>query len=89
MSMPLLPDAGSAKANGRETKSCLVRVFNFKLGCFVLCTIAWPIQARPSLEWKIRPRFCPVSLSVSMADAGNTKGGSIIVQLTSCLTGLD
>ncbi len=28
--------------------------------------IAWHIQACPSLELKIRPRFCPVSLSLSM-----------------------
>ncbi len=64
--MPLLPDAGSAKANGREMKmkSCLGQVFNFKLGCFVMCTIAWPIQTRPSLEWKTWPRFRPVSLSL-------------------------
>jgi|APCry1669190288_1035285.scaffolds.fasta_scaffold169792_1 hypothetical protein len=33
---------GSAKANGREPKSCLNRVFNFKLGCFVMCRMAWP-----------------------------------------------
>ncbi len=26
--------AGSAKANGREPKTCLGRVFNYKLGCF-------------------------------------------------------
>ncbi len=25
---------GSTKANGREPKTCLGRVFNFKLGCF-------------------------------------------------------
>ncbi len=25
---------GSAKANGREPKSCLGQVFNFKFGCF-------------------------------------------------------
>jgi hypothetical protein len=25
---------GSAKANGREPKTCLGRVFNYKLGCF-------------------------------------------------------
>jgi hypothetical protein len=25
---------GSAKANSRHLKSCLVQVFNFKLGCF-------------------------------------------------------
>ncbi len=27
----------STNANGREPKSCLGRVFNFKLGCFVMC----------------------------------------------------
>ncbi len=27
-------EAGSAISNGREPKSCLGRVFNFKLGCF-------------------------------------------------------
>ncbi len=26
--------AGSAKANGRELKTCLGQVFNHKLGCF-------------------------------------------------------
>ncbi len=44
-------------------RGCLGRVFNFKLGCFVWCTIAWPVQARPSLELKTRPRFRPVILS--------------------------
>ncbi len=60
---------GNAKADGREPKSCLSRVFNFKLGCFVMCTIPWPIQAWPSLEWKTRPKFSPVSLSLSMPEA--------------------
>jgi hypothetical protein len=32
-----------------------------------MCTIAWPIQAWPSLELKTWPRFCPVSLSLSTA----------------------
>jgi hypothetical protein len=35
---------GSAKANGKEPKSCLGRVFNFKLGPFVMYVIAWHIQ---------------------------------------------
>jgi hypothetical protein len=56
----------SEKANGKETKSCLGPVFNFKLGCFVMCTIAWPIQARHSLELKTQLRYCPVHLSLSM-----------------------
>ncbi len=54
------------KAIGREPKSCLSRVFNFKLDCFVMCTTEWRIQAHPSLELKTRPRFCPVSWSLSM-----------------------
>ncbi len=33
--------SGSAKAIGREPISCLGRVFNFKLGHFVLYAIAW------------------------------------------------
>ena len=32
-----------------------------------MCTIAWPLQARPSLELKTQPRFRPVSLSLFMA----------------------
>ncbi len=31
---PYLEWSGSAKANGREPKTCLGRVFNYKLGCF-------------------------------------------------------
>jgi hypothetical protein len=61
--------AGSMKANGREPKSCLGQVFNLKLGCFVMCTIAWSIQVQPSLQWKTRHRFCPVSLSLSTTTA--------------------
>jgi hypothetical protein len=34
-----------------------------------MCTIAWPLQARPSLELKTRPRFRPGSLSLSMIRA--------------------
>ncbi len=53
--------AGSVKANGSEPKSCLGRVFNFKLDCFVMYAIERHIQAHPSLELKTRPRFCPVN----------------------------
>jgi hypothetical protein len=35
---------GSAKANGREPKGCFGRVFNFKLGHFVMYAIAWQIH---------------------------------------------
>ncbi len=33
--------------------------------------------------------FTPMNMDALNTGAGNTKGGSIIVQLTSCLTGLD
>jgi hypothetical protein len=48
---------GSAKANGREPKSCLGRVFNFKLDSF-----ADTKDACGYLKLKTRPRFCPVSI---------------------------
>jgi hypothetical protein len=64
--------AGSAKANGRETKSYFGQVYKFKLGCFVMGTIARPTQARLSPEWKTQPRFCPASLSLSTAKVANT-----------------
>jgi hypothetical protein len=32
-----------------------------------MCTIEWPTQVWSSLEWKTRPRFCPVNLRLSMA----------------------
>ncbi len=40
----------SAKANRRESKSCLCWVFNFKLGRLVIYAIAQHMQACPSLE---------------------------------------
>ncbi len=64
---------GCTKANGRKTKSCLGQVFNFKIGCFYYeCNFMVHTYTRPRLELKTQPE--------------NTKGGSITVQLTSCLT---
>ncbi len=51
----------SIKSNGREPKSCLGRVFNFKLGRFAMLAVAWRMQAHPCLELKTRPRFHPLS----------------------------
>ncbi len=65
-SKPVSCQLGSVKANGRKAKSCLCRVFNFKLGYFVMPALARHIQACPSQELKTRPRFCLVSLSLSM-----------------------
>jgi hypothetical protein len=58
---------GSTKAYRREPRSCMGWVFNFKLGCLCMSAIAWHIQAPPHLKLKTRPRFCNVSLSLSMS----------------------
>ncbi len=49
-----LSQTGSSKASGRELKSCLGRVFNFKLGHFVMHAIAWHIQENQSLKLKTK-----------------------------------
>ena len=50
--------AGSAKVNGREPKSCLGRVFNFKLGHFVMYAIAWHMQKHALAQsCKLSPGF--------------------------------
>ncbi len=55
----------------------------------MMCMYFIYVDTYPHLWLKTRPRFGPVSLSLSMLKPGNTKGGSITVPLTSCLTGLD
>ncbi len=42
--------AGSTKANGREPRSCLGRVLNFKLGCFVVANVTALYILIPSLS---------------------------------------
>ncbi len=49
--------AGSLKANGREPKSCLGRVFNFKLGHFASKQHKCMAHMQPLLELKTRPSF--------------------------------
>jgi hypothetical protein len=73
-SLFVIVSQGSTKAHGREPKSGLGQVFNIKLGYFAMYALAQHIQARPSLELKTRPRFCPVSLSLSMASHFNWHG---------------
>ncbi len=53
--------AGSAKANGREPKTGLGRVFNYKLGCYDDVRVLMYAYAHPYLKLKTRPRFCPLS----------------------------
>ncbi len=57
---------GSTKANGRAPKTGLGRVFNLKLGCFDDAHILIYVDACPHLYLKTRPRFSPVSLSLSI-----------------------
>jgi hypothetical protein len=59
--------SGSTNAHRRKPKSCFSRVFNIKLGCFVMSEIAWRTQARPYLELKSQPRLNPVSFSLTRA----------------------
>jgi hypothetical protein len=40
---------GSAKAKGREPKTCLGRVFNYKLGCFNDVNVLIYVDAGPHL----------------------------------------
>ncbi len=41
--------AGSAEANGREPKTCLGRVFNYKVGHFADVHVFIYVDARPHL----------------------------------------
>ncbi len=50
---------GSVKANGREPKTCLGRVFNYKLGCFDDVYLFNYVDIRPHLSLKTQPRFSP------------------------------
>jgi hypothetical protein len=59
-------NSGSVKAKGREPKTGLDRVFNIKLGCFDDVCVLIYADARPHLYLKTRPRFSPVSFSLSM-----------------------
>ncbi len=61
--------AESVKANGREPKSCLDRVFNFRLGRFDFTPIQNCVDARPLLELKTRPRSHPPSLNIATSVA--------------------
>jgi hypothetical protein len=57
---------GSTKANGREAKTCLGRVFNYKLSCFNDVNVFVYVDACPHLQLKTWPRFSPISLSLPM-----------------------
>ncbi len=45
-----------------------------------MCTIAWPLQVWPSLQWKTRPGFRPVSLGLSIikVNHGQVSGANLI-----------
>jgi hypothetical protein len=58
---------GSAKASRREPKTCLARVFNFKLDSFGDVKYVPGTHACTHLKLKTRPRFRPVGLGLSVA----------------------
>jgi hypothetical protein len=53
-------EQGSLKANGREPKTDLGQVFNYKLGCYDDEHVIMYTDAHPYLQLKTRPRFHPV-----------------------------
>jgi len=59
--LQLNPEAGSAKTNGREPKTGLGRVFNYKLGCYDDVHVIMYADAHSYLWLKTWPRFRPVS----------------------------
>jgi hypothetical protein len=56
---------GSAKANGREPKSCFLKFSTLSLVVFVLSVTAWHSKTHPNLELKTRPMFSPFSSPIS------------------------
>jgi hypothetical protein len=64
---------------GENLKVVRTKFSTFKLDPFVMHAIGRDIQARPSLEFKTLPRFCPVSLSLSMI--GNDTFGQSLYHL--------
>jgi hypothetical protein len=52
---------GSTVTNGREPRSCLGRVFNFKLGCIATPGSKCMVCIQPLLKLKTRPKARPVS----------------------------
>jgi hypothetical protein len=52
----------------------LGRVLNFKLDCFDDEYLLIYVDARPHIKLKTRPRFSPVSLSLSMSVVNVTPG---------------
>ena len=52
---------GSTKADGREPKTGLGRVFNSKLGCIATLGSKCMVCMQPLLKMKTRPKARPVS----------------------------
>jgi hypothetical protein len=51
---------GIVKAKGREPKTCLGRVFNYKLGSYDYVHVLTYVDARPHLWLKTQPWFHPL-----------------------------
>jgi hypothetical protein len=61
----------STKSNGREPKSYLGRVFNFKFANFASKQCKCMMCTQPILELKMRPQFCPLNQTLSGAETKN------------------
>ncbi len=62
---------GNRKRIGVKIKCAWAEFSTLSWPVFVLSMIAWLRQERPHLELKVQPRFCPVSLSLSMDEHSN------------------
>ncbi len=78
-------DSGVKISNGMETRSCLGRVFNFKLDSFVSKQFKCTAYAQPPLELKTRPGFVLYAEFCPWLDQGILTEGEGSVQLTTSL----
>jgi hypothetical protein len=56
---------GAQKPTGKNLKVVAAEFSTLSQAVFVMSVIAWRRQARPHLELKTQPWFCPVSSSLS------------------------
>jgi hypothetical protein len=63
-----LTKARGAKADMMDSKSCLARIFNSKLGRFVVQDVLDSVHTHPHLKLRKGSKFCPASLSLFMTN---------------------
>ncbi len=60
---------GALKLSGENLKVVWAKFSTLSYAVLQNVYNSWPIQTRLSLDLKTRPRFCPVSSSLSIGDA--------------------